>query len=393
MSGDIITNAFLIFGKTLVPFIIFSLLISSINQMSQECVGSRKYYEIPALDALKHDRMNRPYQAPRGIFGQFFSDLFAPFRKFNRETGLQTYYGDRSINYFYRKTNDSFGDYASDVFIDSWVWYRQMFFKIAVFLNKVLNIKHLNKGIISKIFLSIPLALIIPYFTEVATLIPIIPCIAGMLGTLIASMRVSIFMKPFIVLLIFIWIIPSFILFWIQYFYSFYLLYVSGIGKKEGDSFSLVLMFLLKKYGFFYIVFSSIFMGLLPFGTEIAAYKVNQKEDDDNDDDDSSTPTPEPTPEPYDFVDKISNSENWASIGLSFFISILGWFLTFLVVWFILSKGFKVKGSLKLARLFILPALVSGVEKDDTKEFNDFPILERYYTRFVKPFEKDEKKS
>ena len=381
--GVILTNAIKIFGKTLVPFIFFALIVSSINQMSQECVGSRKYYEIPALDALRHDRMDRPYQAPRGIFGQFFSDLFAPFRKFNRETGLQTYYGDRSVNYFYRKTNDSFGDYASDVFIDSWVWYRQMFFKIAVFLNKFLNIKHLNQKTIPIIFIAIPLALIIPYFTEVSSLIPIIPSIAGMIGTLIASMRVSIFMKPFILIIILIWIIPSFLLFWVQYFYSFYLLYASGVGKKEGDSFSLVLMFLLKKYGFFYIIWSSIFMGFLPVGTEIAIEKKTESNEDNKDDGDKDD-------EPYNFIDKFKNPENLASIGASIgfscAFSLFGWFLLWPIVYFILNWIFHVKGANKLSMIFIFPSLFFTPEKSHVDEFKDFPIVERYYNRFVKPF-------
>lgn len=407
----------LIIAKVIPSFIIFSLFVSSIDQMTKQCSGKGG----PALKELRHNRFDRPYMAPQGIFQTFFNDFFSPFRRFNRETGLQTYYGDQSINYFYRKTNDQSGDYASDVFIESWVWYRQMLFKIAMFISKIFDVKTLIKytsgaGTIKKdgvekkragfwgsliryCIIVVLLIIGIPYLSEMVTLLPIIPGIAGMLGTLVASMRVSIFMKPFILILIVIWLIPAFILFWIQYFHALFVMFTSGIGKNEGFSFRIVFMLLLKRFGLWYMLLTPHVMASLPYPLTYETGKLIDEKTKGNDD--------------YDFAAKseVNNDtdEKYGKAIRGFMSSVLIFVIWLIIIYLIfpivlLSKykseinevNIDYNSFLKaciLSRYILMPEInffgkwkMNTINSDVVENFKDFPIIKEYYEKVIKPY-------
>ena len=408
------TETGLIIAKVIPSFIIFSLFVSSIDQMTKQCSGKGG----PALKELRHNRFDRPYMAPQGIFQTFFSDFFSPFRRFNRETGLQTYYGNQSVNYFYRKTNDQSGDYASDVFIESWVWYRQMLFKVAMFLGKIMNLKKLVKytagagmaktdedgktrymkisflGSGFRYLLVTSLLIVgIPYLTEVVTLLPLIPGIAGMLGTLVASLRVSIFMKPFFILIIFIWIIPAFILFLVQYVHALYVMFTSGIGKKEGFSFRIVFMLLVKRFGLWYILLSPFIMALLPYPLTYETGKVIDKK---------TKGEPDPEFGGDDDDDEYNGEDIWVR-GLVACLSLFSmWFIIVFIIFPIVllsnykSEFNKISTSDSLINawslsIYILVPSFFGRYNNITKEvvdtYKDFPIIQEYYNKILKPYE------
>lgn len=411
----LILNSLFIAFQSLLSLVIFALIISSLSQMSHECVGSRKGYERPAISELRHDRFDRPYQAPKGVFQGFFSDLFVPLRRFNRETGLYNYYGDRSINYFYRKTNDSSGDYASDVFIESWIWYRQMMFKMAVFVNSFLNLKKIVKytsfstkkeggkergesmipSLLRSFMFGLLLCIVAPLFTEFATLLPIIPGVAGMLGTLVASMRVSIFMKPFFIIIILIWIIPAFILFWIQFFHGIYLLFTSGVGKKEGISFEILFMIIMKRFGLIYVFLSPLLIGLFNFTNkelyDFAKSTQNEEEDDIF----------------ANSVEEKPRSYGGKDMGVSILMNMSGYVIMFIILWITIASKFgkELKSvdptdkpvwikSIKISAKLMFPFLQIGskffnqIDSEFAKNYGSIiPLIDKYYKIAVRPYE------
>lgn len=235
---------------TIVTFLSMAAVLSSLDYLGKECTSSDKYNRKPLAKRMRFDPEDLPYKnRSNNMFVRFFNNLLDPVYAMLQMSGLKNYRGDRNINWFFRKTYDPVGDYSADVFIESWVWMRETFFKMVSFLNRWIGIEAKKEYDIrafefitntneytkylyipGQFFVSCLYMIALIFVVDNIIFIPIAASIMGALGLFLRALKTHILLRPFFFIILSSWILPAVITFFVQMYYGIYQLYLSGKG-------------------------------------------------------------------------------------------------------------------------------------------------------------------
>lgn len=240
---------------------IASIYISAFEDLSTPLCKTKGQYnqKIPCNMWLRHRTDEEPYMVEQNKFEQLKNKITYPVKMAMVYSKLYEEEPNPNINWFFRKTYDPIGDYSADVLIESWAWNRELFYKIIVAFAGIYGLKDRidsqdkNSSSLREIFSNIG-KLVVGYawiniVPMTITAISLIAPVSGVIGLATKAISANFIVRSFFFYVLLVWLLPSIVVYFLQYFHNQGLIYFSAYKKRFSKYGPLdTFMYLIKKY-------------------------------------------------------------------------------------------------------------------------------------------------